>query len=67
MIKKLKVILLCSLTLFGYACTEQSESNKAKEKTAPFSKIDFIEDKIYVTIEEKAYEWLKLDLSLIHI
>ena len=39
----------------------QNGEAPAKERTSPFSKIDFKKGNIYVSVDNQEYKWLKLD------
>jgi hypothetical protein len=59
-----KGIVISVLLMTILSCStfnQQNGATPAKEKTAPFSKIDFKGDDIYVTVNKKEYKWLKLD------
>jgi len=61
MTKVYYISILFAIILSCNPISNQKDIALAKEKTAPFSKIDFREFKIFVTLDEKEYQWLKLD------
>lgn len=62
----MKIKFLVLIILFGSitSCNllnHQKKLHLAKEKTAPFSKMDFKNDGIYVDLGSTTYKWLKMD------
>ncbi|GLR19545.1 S41 family peptidase [Portibacter lacus] len=59
-----KIYCFALLIVFLISCNaikNLGDSPLAEEKTAPFSQVDFRADQIFVTIDYKEYQWLKLD------
>lgn len=55
------ISILCVIILSCNSMNKQNDMVFAKKWTAPFSKIDFREGLYFVTLDEKEYQWLKLD------
>ena len=52
------------LFIFWLPCTVKSQTptiSNAQEKTSPFDRYDFKEGKVFVTLDDQEYQWLKLD------